>query len=49
MSWECAYNEPRNMPRELVVTAFNKEQLYDTGSSDGVNDHSFLGCVVKSL
>lgn len=30
MLWEYVHNEPRNMPRELVVTASDKEQLYDT-------------------
>lgn len=28
--WECAHNEQRSMPRKLVVTASNKDQLYDT-------------------
>lgn len=35
------------MPRELVVTASNKDQLYDSCTSDGVNKHIFLGCAVR--
>lgn len=47
--WECSHNERRNMPRELVVAASNKDQLYDTQTSDGVNKHEFPGCAVRAF